>query len=118
MDHSLLIVCKRTEENNLSFIETSALDASNVETAFQNILGGMYNAARCQGMASDFELPSLLQKSTTSSLPNSWIKLPTLLPPEVERLSRSSARRAMAATRPVQSVVKPQHMRDWSARPN
>jgi hypothetical protein len=28
-------------ENNLSFIETSALDASNVELAFQNILTGM-----------------------------------------------------------------------------
>jgi len=28
-------------ENNLSFIETSALDANNVESAFQNILGGM-----------------------------------------------------------------------------
>lgn len=28
-------------ENNLSFIETSALDASNVEMAFQNILTGM-----------------------------------------------------------------------------
>lgn len=27
-------------ENNLSFIETSALDASNVELAFQNILTG------------------------------------------------------------------------------
>lgn len=27
-------------ENNLSFIETSALDASNVEMAFQNILTG------------------------------------------------------------------------------
>lgn len=27
-------------ENNLSFIETSALDASNVEGAFQNILTG------------------------------------------------------------------------------
>lgn len=30
------------EQNNLSFIETSALDASNVETAFQNILGGAF----------------------------------------------------------------------------
>jgi len=30
-----------TGENNLSFIETSALDASNVELAFQNILTGM-----------------------------------------------------------------------------
>ena len=29
-------------ENELSFIETSALDASNVESAFQNILTGMY----------------------------------------------------------------------------
>ena len=29
-------------ENNLSFIETSALDASNVELAFQNILTGLY----------------------------------------------------------------------------
>lgn len=31
----------RAGENNLSFIETSALDASNVELAFQNILTGM-----------------------------------------------------------------------------
>ena len=28
-------------ENNLSFMETSALDASNVESAFQTILTGM-----------------------------------------------------------------------------
>lgn len=28
-------------ENHLSFIETSALDASNVELAFQNILTGL-----------------------------------------------------------------------------
>lgn len=30
-------------DNNLSFIETSALDASNVELAFQNILTGPSN---------------------------------------------------------------------------
>lgn len=30
-------------ENNLSFIETSALDASNVELAFQNILTGIFS---------------------------------------------------------------------------
>lgn len=30
-----------TEENHLSFMETSALDASNVEAAFQNILTGI-----------------------------------------------------------------------------
>jgi len=33
-------------ENNLSFIETSALDASNVELAFQNILTGKKSAAK------------------------------------------------------------------------
>ena len=34
-------ICLRLEgDNNLSFIETSALDASNVELAFQNILTG------------------------------------------------------------------------------
>lgn len=30
-------------DNNLSFIETSALDASNVELAFQNILTGKHS---------------------------------------------------------------------------
>ena len=32
-----------TGDNNLSFIETSALDASNVELAFQNILTGVFS---------------------------------------------------------------------------
>lgn len=31
-----------SDENNLSFMETSALDASNVESAFQNILTSIY----------------------------------------------------------------------------
>lgn len=30
----------RTEKNGLSFIETSALDSTNVETAFHNVLTG------------------------------------------------------------------------------
>ncbi len=34
---------RRAAENNLSFIETSALDASNVESAFQKILGDIYH---------------------------------------------------------------------------
>jgi len=33
------------ERNGLSFIETSALDSTNVETAFQNILTGMSKMA-------------------------------------------------------------------------
>lgn len=35
-----MVLTKSAGENNLSFIETSALDASNVELAFQNILTG------------------------------------------------------------------------------
>ena len=31
------------EKNGLSFIETSALDSTNVEAAFQNILTGMFS---------------------------------------------------------------------------
>ena len=41
---SYLLLCislsLSTEKNTLSFIETSALDSTNVETAFQNILTG------------------------------------------------------------------------------
>ena len=36
----LNLCCFISEKNNLSFIETSALDSTNVETAFQNILTG------------------------------------------------------------------------------
>lgn len=31
------------EKNNISFIETSALDASNVDTAFENVLSDVFN---------------------------------------------------------------------------
>ena len=36
-----MLDCPHAEKNSLSFIETSALDSTNVETAFQNILTGM-----------------------------------------------------------------------------
>ena len=39
-------------DNNLSFIETSALDASNVELAFQNILTGIYSRMTYQAESS------------------------------------------------------------------
>ena len=48
-------------ENNLSFIETSALDASNVELAFQNILTGMYSLTSRGCRSTGVDLP---QKST------------------------------------------------------
>ena len=50
-------------ENNLSFIETSALDASNVELAFQNILTGMIIIFRLLLP----KLSSATQKSTALS---------------------------------------------------
>ncbi len=37
-----MILTNLVAENRLSFIETSALDASNVESAFQNILTSMF----------------------------------------------------------------------------
>lgn len=40
-------------ENNLSFIETSALDASNVELAFQNILTGEFSGRLLLHQAAD-----------------------------------------------------------------
>lgn len=42
---SVLTSLLRLGENHLSFIETSALDASNVELAFQNILTGLLRPA-------------------------------------------------------------------------
>jgi len=39
------------EKNNLSFIETSALDATNVEAAFQNILTEIYRIVSHKAMA-------------------------------------------------------------------
>lgn len=39
-------------ENNLSFIETSALDASNVESAFQNILSDIYRIVSSKSLDS------------------------------------------------------------------
>lgn len=74
-------------ENHLSFIETSALDASNVELAFQNILTGMY---RCTGRSG-----SPLRKATC--LPKalgpvswSWV-LTARFSPEIYRIVSSKA---------------------------
>lgn len=53
-------------ENNLSFIETSALDASNVELAFQNILTGK-DADLIVQTISRLMCGPCLQKSTASS---------------------------------------------------
>lgn len=62
-------------ENGLSFIETSALDASNVESAFQNILTGMFNSFfRASFSVSKF---NFLQKYTVSYRTRPWSQLTT-----------------------------------------
>ena len=61
-----LVTCKKlkddtcTAENGLSFIETSALDASNVESAFQTILTDIYHivSAKALEQSSDPIKPS------------------------------------------------------------
>ena len=57
------------EQNNLSFIETSALDSTNVETAFHNILTG--RTALC-----DYTIQHYYSSSDFS---DSWLKNPSSL---------------------------------------
>jgi len=44
------------EKNGLSFIETSALDSTNVETAFQKILTEIYQTMNRKNLAGDKEV--------------------------------------------------------------
>ncbi|BFZ55561.1 Rab GTPase ypt31 [Savitreella phatthalungensis] len=59
------------DENNLSFTETSALDASNVEHAFQNILTDIYSivSSRALDSADGAPRPADGQKITISNSP-------------------------------------------------
>ena len=74
-------------ENNLSFIETSALDASNVELAFQNILTGKSPPSAWRNTA-DF-----LQKSIASSPARLWTV-------EMQRRTRSHLARRLTLIHP------------------
>lgn len=56
------------ERNGLSFIETSALDSTNVDMAFQNILTG--NSWKSLIVVFGFYFEFYLQRSTESSLRN------------------------------------------------
>lgn len=56
-------------ENNLSFIETSALDASNVEQAFQNILTGTWWCGLIQKSTVLCRTSSCSRRTTSSSRP-------------------------------------------------
>jgi len=58
------------EKNNLSFIETSALDSTNVETAFHNILTEIYR------IVSQKQLPD--NSSGSSKLPGGATIVPTI----------------------------------------
>ena len=54
-------------ENHLSFIETSALDASNVEGAFQNILTGFATTSQCSSVADHAEIYNIVSSRALDS---------------------------------------------------
>ena len=54
-----------SEKNNLSFIETSALDSTNVENAFQNILTEIYRIVSQKQLDSPDNNPQPGQNTTT-----------------------------------------------------
>lgn len=61
------------QENGLSFIETSALDASNVESAFQNILTDIYrivSSKALEGSGPDVIKPGSGQSLEINPSPN------------------------------------------------
>ncbi|KAH9458147.1 hypothetical protein MJO29_005267 [Puccinia striiformis f. sp. tritici] len=58
-------------ENNLSFIETSAMDASNVETAFQNILTDIYRIVSSKALESSADSVGPTSGSTITVTPTS-----------------------------------------------
>ncbi|PNP37928.1 hypothetical protein TGAMA5MH_10027 [Trichoderma gamsii] len=55
-------------ENHLSFIETSALDASNVELAFQNILTEIYRIVSSKALDSGDGAQATIGAGTNISL--------------------------------------------------
>ncbi|EGG09611.1 uncharacterized protein MELLADRAFT_115734 [Melampsora larici-populina 98AG31] len=56
-------------ENNLSFIETSAMDASNVESAFQNILTDIYRIVSSKALESSGDSVGPTSGSTITVTP-------------------------------------------------
>lgn len=85
----LLKLTTMLADNHLSFIETSALDASNVELAFQNILTGMcYMVLNCSGSTFLFGIAKL--ELTPDPFPQKSTKLsPLKLSTKTNRLPKS-----------------------------
>lgn len=75
MRHAIRLMLTTAGENHLSFIETSALDASNVELAFQNILTGTFPASYARPYS------SLLTFSVAANLPYGHMQRSTVLFP-------------------------------------
>ena len=72
------------QANNLAFIETSALDASGVDTAFQNILTEIYRLMNRKAMQAD---------GAGAASPASGTKVsPATPPPATARLSDGTTR--------------------------
>lgn len=87
-------------DNNLSFIETSALDASNVELAFQNILTGMGYLSAFGSHWKTIEI-NMLQKSIAScqAKPSIRAREADLCQPANAKSSRSAKNLTMALRR-------------------
>mmetsp|Transcript_22218 Transcript_22218/g.51248 ORF Transcript_22218/g.51248 Transcript_22218/m.51248 type:complete len:95 (+) Transcript_22218:634-918(+) len=59
-----------SEQHNLAFIETSALDSSGVDTAFQRILTEIYRLMSRRNMAAEENTAPSLSTGQTISLTN------------------------------------------------
>jgi hypothetical protein len=91
-------------ENHLSFIETSALDASNVELAFQNILtGGLHLEHTHHGLSTALTYP--LQKSTGSYRARRWTAGRARRPPSEQAPTSRSASQQRTPPSRVESAV-------------
>ena len=91
-------------DNNLSFIETSALDASNVELAFQNILTGSSFQVFC---APDNLFLPLFFRTVLTTLPINLQKSSELSQQRFQKLARRRIHLAKASARRSSSRTPP-----------
>ena len=130
------------EKNNLSFIETSALDSTNVETAFHNILTGDITwSSHCSPLLSVFllcrkmthfrhsplfrELDKMLSVtliyiySTMTLLPNSFLLFPTNISPvhQCSEIYRIVSAKTVLSPGEESDVIRPSNLETINVKP-